>query len=95
MSALTSQCAEHSSDEKNFVVSGKMCSGIVILDLELAQERQDNRHQHLIHVRLTDKVSPLNPPDYHPRFFNISRGTVLMVMHEKPMFEPYIEIMRK
>ena len=45
----------------NFADSGKMCSGVVILGLALAlvlaQERQDNRPQHHIHVRLADQVS--------------------------------------
>ena len=38
----------------NFADSGKMCSGVVtlglVLSLVLAQERQDNRPQHFIHV---------------------------------------------
>ena len=45
-----------------FADSGKMCSGVVILGLVLAlvlvQERQDGRPQHLIHVRLADRVPP-------------------------------------
>ena len=44
-----------------FADSSEMCSRIVILGLVLslvfAQERQDNRPQHLIHVQLTDQVS--------------------------------------
>ena len=48
------------SDERNFADSGEMCYGIVILGLVLApvltQERQGNRLQHLIHVRLADQV---------------------------------------
>ena len=43
----------HCSDDRHFADSGEMCNGIVILCLVLAlafvQERQDNRHQHLIH----------------------------------------------
>ena len=46
-------------DEKHFVYSGEICSGVVTLGLlhalVLAQERQDNRPQHLIHVRLADQ----------------------------------------
>ena len=61
MSALASQCAQHSCDGRNLAVSGVMCSGVVIIDLVLAlvqvQKRQDNRPQHLIHVRLADQVS--------------------------------------
>ena len=48
----------------NFADSGKMCSGVVILGLVLAlvlaQERQDNRPEHLIHVRFADQVSLYN-----------------------------------
>ena len=61
MSALASQCAQHCIDERHFADSGEMCSGVVfigrVLTLVLAQEMQDNRHQHLIHVRLVDQVS--------------------------------------
>ena len=64
MSALASHCAQHCSDERNFADSSEMCSGVAILGLVLAlvlaQERQDNRHQHLIHVRLVDQVSLYN-----------------------------------
>ena len=56
-----SQCAQHCSDERNLADYGEMCFGIVILGFilapVLAQERQDNRPQDLIHVRLTDQVS--------------------------------------
>ena len=52
--ALASQCIQHCSDERNFTDSGEMCSGVVIQGLVhalvLAQDRQDNRPLHLIHV---------------------------------------------
>ena len=55
---LASQCAQHCSDERNFADSSEACSGNVIVGLVLSlvftQERQDNRPQHLIYVRLTD-----------------------------------------
>ena len=60
-SSIASQCAQHRSDERNFVDSGEMRSGVIILcqvlALFLAQQTQDNRPQHLIHVQLADQVS--------------------------------------
>ena len=60
MSALASHC----SDERNYANSGEMYYGIVILGLVLAlvlaQERQDNRPQHLTHVGSADQVSLYN-----------------------------------
>ena len=75
MSTLAIQCPQHCSDERHFVDSGDMSSGIVILGmvlaLILAQERQDNRPQHHNHVPLTDQVSLYNhriccPLSTHP-----------------------------
>ena len=61
-----------------FADSGKMCSKIVILGLVLAlvlaQERQDNRPQHLIHVRLANQVSLYNHKICHPQFLKSSEG---------------------
>ena len=72
MRVLTSQCAQHSSDESNFADFGEMCSGVVILGLVLAlvlaQEMQDNRPQHLIHVRLVHQVSCYNHPGHGERY---------------------------
>ena len=61
MSALASKSAQHCfDDERNFADSAEMCFGVVILGLVLAlvlaQEMQDYRPQHLIHVRITDQV---------------------------------------
>ena len=58
ISSLASQSRQHCSDVGIFANSGEMCSGIVlVLALVLAQEKQPNRPQHLICVRLTDQVS--------------------------------------
>ena len=44
----------------NFADSGNVCFGVVILSLVLAlvlaQEKQDNRPQHLINVQFADQV---------------------------------------
>ena len=62
----------------NFVDSGKMCYGVVILglviSLVLAQERQDNRPQHFIHVRLTDQVSLYNHQICRPQLLTSPEG---------------------
>ena len=58
ISSLASQNNQHCSDVGIFANSGEMCSCIVLARaLNLAQERQHNRPQHLIRVRLTDQVS--------------------------------------
>ena len=86
LSALASQCAQHCSDD--FADSGEMSSGIVILGLVLAlvlaQETQDNRPQHLIHVRLADIKFPTITTRYVASSFNISRGLWRTLMHEIP-----------
>ena len=55
-----------------FADSNEVCSGLVILglvvSLVLAQNRQDNRPQRLIHVQLTDQVSLYNHQSCRPRF---------------------------
>ena len=61
-----------------FADSGKICSGIVIigliLALVLAQDRQDNRPQHLINVRLADQVSLYNHQICSPRLLTSPEG---------------------
>ena len=70
-----------------FADSSEVCSGTVILglvlSLVLAQNRQDNRPQHLIHVQLTDQMSLYNHQSCRPRFLNISIswGTLRSLMH--------------
>ena len=66
-----------------------VCVGLV-LALVLAQERHDNRPQHLIHVQVTDQVSIYNHQDLSPLVFNISPRICRTLMHD-----PYIEILRK
>ena len=72
MRVLTSQCAHHCSDESNSADFGEMCSGVVIsglvLALVLAQEMQDNRPQHLIHVRLVHQVFHYNHQGHGERY---------------------------
>ena len=72
MSALASQCAQHCYDERFFADSGEMCYGIVIqgLVLVLAQERQDNRLQHLIRIGLADQIPSIT-----------GRSVALIVLH--------------
>ena len=98
MSALDSQCAQHCSGERNFADSGEMCYGIVILGmvlaLVLAQKRQDNRPQHLIHVGLTDQVFLYNHQICRPRCLT-SPGDMANIVHKNPMFDPNIEFLRK
>ena len=78
MSALASQCAPYCSDVRNFAVSADMCYGIVILGLVLAlvlaQERQDNRPQHLIHVGLVDQVFLYNHQICRPQCLTSPEG---------------------
>ena len=78
MSALASQCAQHCFDERNFADSGEICYAIVILGLVLAQilaqERQDNRPQHLIYVRLDDQVSLYKHHICRPRVLTSTEG---------------------
>ena len=80
-----------------FADSGKMCSGVVILGLVLAlvltQENQNNRPQHLIHVRLADQVSLYKTPDLSPRFKHLPRD-MANASALKPMFEPNTGILR-
>ena len=61
-----------------FADSGEMCSGIVIIGLVLAlllaEERQDNRPQHTIDVRLADQVSLYNHQICHPRLLTSPEG---------------------
>ena len=87
MSALASQCAQHCSDERNFADSGKMCYGIVILGLVLAlvlaQERQESRPQHFIHVGLADQVFFYNHQICHPQCLT-SPGDIANIVHETP-----------
>ena len=78
MSTKVYQYAQHCSDERNFADSGEMCSGIVILGLVLAlvlaHEMQDNRPQHLNHVRLTDQVSLYTHQICRPRILTSPEG---------------------
>ena len=76
MSALVSQCAQHCSGERHFADSGEMCYGIVILGLVLvlAQERQGNRPQHLIHLGLADQIFLYNHQICHPQCFTYPEG---------------------
>ena len=66
------------SAERNFADSGEMCYGIVILGLVLAfvlaQERQNNPSQHLIHVGLADQVSLYNHQICRPRCLTSPEG---------------------
>ena len=64
-------------DEQNahnivFADSSEVCSGFVILGLVVslvfAQNWQDNRPQHLIHVQLTTQVSLYNHQSCRPKF---------------------------
>ena len=78
MRVLASQCAQHCSDERNFADSGEMCSGVVILGLVLAlvlaQEMQNNRPQHLIHLRFAHQVSHDNHQICRPRLLISPEG---------------------
>ena len=61
--------------------------GIVILGLVLAlvlaQERQDNRPQHLIYVGLADQVFPYNHQICRPHCLT-SPGDMANIVHEIP-----------
>ena len=70
--SLASKCEQHCYDEIKFADSGEMSSGVVILGLVLAlvlaQEMQDNRHQHLIHAyQITHQIC-------RPRFLTSPEG---------------------
>ena len=92
MSALASQCKQHCSVESIFAGSGYTFSVIVKLGPVLVKERRDKRHQHLIHVRLTDQVSLYNDQICRRRFFTSAEGPGKLKCME-PMFDPYIKIL--
>ena len=82
----------------NFADSGNVCFGVVILSLVLAlvlaQERQDNRSQHLINVQFADQVSLCNHQICRLSF-NISRRIWRMLVHENPCLIRILEFCKK
>ena len=68
------------------LILSEVCSGIgmlgLVLSLAFAQERKDNRPQHLIHVRLTDQVSLFTTRSVVQGFK--PEGSWRTLMHENP-----------